>query len=113
MSLSQFLDQIADHQRAANAQDAIGGNVPTWSTQTASVPVAVWPRNSSILRDLGRQDIIGTHTIVTDRDIGASAKDRMLIGGNYYIVNGVQKFSNAFVGGETLYQIDTTLRNQT
>lgn len=110
MSLSAWLDKTATHERQTSAKDDIAGAVKTWATQTASLPCAVWPRSSQLIADLLRRDIMGDHAVVTDRDIGAKSKDRLLIDGEHYLVNGVQPFSNAMCGDTLVYLMDCTKR---
>jgi hypothetical protein len=110
MSLSAFLDTTAVHRRGVPAKDAIGGTTISWPIQTASVPCAVWPKDSGIVRTFARMDIKGTHALVTATDLGAKATDKFVIGASEYLVNGVQPFSNAGVSGETVIVHDVTKR---
>ena len=91
------------HQRATAVADAIGGNVPTWATQTSGVRAAVWPTSSAMVRDLGRRDINCTHVIATDTNLSAKTKDRFTDGTIYYQVESIEPYVNAVVSFETLY----------
>jgi hypothetical protein len=108
--LSAMLDKTVQHQRQSAVKDSIGGNTPTWATQNADVKAAIWPAGSSTVRGFGRRDIVGTHMIATDRNLSATTKDRFSHGGVYYVVNGVEPYSNAGVTTEVLYLHDVTLR---
>lgn len=105
-----LLDKLVQHQRQTSAKDAIGGNASMWATQTANVRAAIWTAGSSMVRGFQRRDIIGTHVIATDQDLSAKTSDRFIHGGSYYLVNGVEKFSNSGVSNETLFLHDVTLR---
>lgn len=108
--LAAMLDKTGTLQRATNNKDASGGAVPSWAASFTSVPCSVWPKGSGLESVFQRNDIVGTHVIATDTDYGCKANDRWLVGGVYYIVNGVEPFSNASVSAETLFVYDCTLR---
>lgn len=98
-----LLDKSLTHQRATAVKDAIGGNVPTWATQTSSVAAAIWPSSSGLVRDLGRRDINCTHVIATAQNLSAVTKDRFYDGSVYYQVESVEGFVNSHVTTEVLY----------
>jgi hypothetical protein len=106
----QLLDKNVTHQRSTGVKDAIAGNTPTWATQTANVRAAIWPAGSSTSRTFLRREIIGDYVIATNQDLSATTKDRFSHGGVYYVVNAVEKYSNAGVSVESLYLHDCTLR---
>lgn len=108
--LSSFLDQTATHERATSADDGSLGTDRTWSTQNAAVPVAVWPAGSAEARSFYRRDLIGSHVVAAASDLGAKAKDRLLINSVYYLVNGFEKYSNAGVSAEVVYLMDCSKR---
>jgi hypothetical protein len=108
--LSSLLDRTGDHLRATSTDDGALGTDRTWATQAAGFPCAVWPAGSAEARTFYSRDLIGDHLIATDRDLGVKAKDRILVSGVYYLVNGFQSFANAAVSAETCYLVDASKR---
>lgn len=108
--LSALLDKTADHQRAVSSDDGSLGTVRTWSTIVSGFPCAIWPAGGIIARDFYKREIIGDHLVATDRDLAVKPKDRLLIDGDYYLVNGFQNFSNAGVSAEVVYLVDCSKR---
>lgn len=108
--LAALLDKTGTLQVPTPATDAAGGTTRTWANSGSAFACALWPRSSALAKSFARNDILGTHVIATAASIGAKANNRISLGGVYYLVNGVEPFSNAGVTGETLYLYDVTLR---
>lgn len=107
-----WLTKTAQHERSTNVQNAIGGNTPTWSTQSADIPCAIWPAGSTLARTFMRRDIIGDHVIVVGSDLSVLSKDRLTVSGEsgYFAVNGFEKYESGAVSLEVVYAIDVTKR---
>jgi hypothetical protein len=98
-----------DHQRSTSADDGSLGTSRTWTSQNASVPVAVWSGTSKLAQDF-YGGIKGDFVIAAGSDLGVKAQDRFTDGTYYYQVNGWLKYANSAVSAETLYLIDVTRR---
>ncbi len=108
--LSMFLTSTAQHERATYTKDASGAAFATYALQNANVKCALWPADSQTKNDYLRNDIVVTHKITTDLDLGAKAEDRLTINGKYYLVRGVENFQNNLIAGYPLYVMDVEER---
>lgn len=105
-----MLDKTLTHKTSTTTQDAIGGASQSFGTSNSDIPCALWGKSAGTLRDLGRDDIVGDHIIVTAQDLSVKSGDQLIISSVYYIVNGAWSFSNASVTSESLYVHDVTKR---
>ena len=112
MSLSMWLTKTLQHERSVNSKNAIGGNTPTWASQNADVPCALWPAGTAMARTFLRRELVGDHVIVVGSDLTISAKDRFTVSGEsgYFVVNGFEKFNSETISSEIVYAIDVTKR---
>ena len=108
--LSMFLNSTAQHERAAYTKDASGAAFATYASQTANVKCAIWPADSQTKSDYLRNDIVVTHKIAADVDLGAKAEDRITIGSKYYLVRGIGDFQNNLIANFPLYVMDVEER---
>lgn len=108
--LSAMLDKTGTLQVDTASKDAAGGVTSSYSASYSNVACAVWPKGSGPSSEFQRTDMLGTHVIATDTDYGAKANDRWLISGVYYLVLGVEPFSNSAVTTENLFLHNCTLR---
>lgn len=110
--LTAMLDKTVQHQRLTAVADGSGasGGTPTASTINANVKAAIWPTSMMRESPFARMDLLGTHAILTDRDLAAQPEDRISYDGKYYIVKGAGLFSMASISPVTVYLMDTELR---
>lgn len=108
----QLLDKTLTHQRNAPTADPNGGEIPGFATVTSNVRCAVWPIESNKAEDYARRDILVTHAVCADVDLGAKAEDIMLIGGDTYIVQGLEPYSNTGILSRPLYVMHCELRTK-
>lgn len=96
--------------------DAGGGRTPTFATENADVPAAIWPMsaNPPLAEAFDRMDIVTSHAICVDADLAVKADDRITDDGEagvYYLVSGAMKFANDKVmKNTTIYVIAADLR---
>lgn len=107
--LAALCDKVVTHTAVTAASDGALGTTKTPGTQTAT-NAAIWPAGVALARDLYGTGFTGTHVVATAESVGAKADDWFTYGGEYYVVQGVQVFSNAGVSGEVLYLHDTVKR---
>ena len=104
-TIDRFLSERLAHQRNAPTKTATGGQASSWSTVTASVKCCVYPIDTAARDDYARRDILVTTAIVTKTDAGAKATDRFYdsVAGVYYVVMGVEPYSNDALIGHGVY----------
>lgn len=93
-SIKALLDKTGNHQRNNPTADSQGGDVAAWSTINAGVKMAIWPAESNVANDYLRRDIVVNFSICTDVDLAARPSDRIVVGSDYYIVMGLEPYSN-------------------
>ena len=112
--LRSILDKTVSHKRAVYTSDAGGGRTPNYSNVLAtSVPASIWPMaaNEAIANAFDRMDIVTTHAICTDRDLGVKADQDIIVHGtDIYKVAGAMKFENTLVANVTVYVVAADLR---
>lgn len=102
----------ATHQRNAPTKDAVGGDVSVWSDVAANKRCAVWPTDSvpEMAAAFARRDIVTTHILCFEEDLGAKSADRFVVDGLYYVVAGVERFQNTGIKASPFYLVAANLR---
>lgn len=99
-----LLDQTGTHERNSPTKTTSGADTAAWSTVNANVPIAIWPIDTQVANDFSRRDIVVTDSVCTDSDIGARPADRITVGSDYYIVKGLEPYSNTkLMAGAKVY----------
>jgi len=111
--LTSMLDKVVQHQRMTPVADGSGasGGIPTPSTINVDVPAAIWPTSMMRESPFMRVDFVGTHAILTDRDLAAQPEDRISYDSKYYIVKGAGLYSMSTISSAQVYVMDTELRS--
>jgi hypothetical protein len=98
-----MMDTTATHERNVPTTDANGGPVANWTTVLASFKCSIWPLDTAVATDYAQRQIAVSHAICTDTDLGAKPADRINVAGVYYIVKGLEPYSNTRLLGRPLY----------
>jgi hypothetical protein len=108
------MQERATHQRNRPTADAAGGAVAAWTTLADGIKCAFWPMDpaSDIAKAFARRDIVVSHAICFDADIGAKSADRITLAGvsGYFVVEAFQDFRNEGIMSLPLYVVAANLR---
>jgi hypothetical protein len=113
---SSLLDQSLTIQRQTIAPDASGGSTRSFAAVATNVPCAVAPASATVTADYTRRDMIVDCHVYTAANLdtllpgGPRLGDRFTDGTIYYLVKGVQRFTNAVIASEPVYQLDCERR---
>ncbi len=107
-----MLDRTVTHKRPDYTADASGARTATYATQNSGVPASIAPMAADPISAsaFDRMDIVTSHAIYTDSDIGVKAKDQIIDGTDVYEVKGAMKFENTMVANVTVYVVAADLR---
>jgi|ERR1051326_2703576 hypothetical protein len=100
MSVANFLDKDAILERGVPGTDSSGGAIRSFAT-VSDFKCAIAPAKAYVIETYARRDIVVTHQVYSNDDIGAKATDRISIGSTKYIVVGYVFWANSKVSGET------------
>ncbi len=92
-----------DHERNAPTTDANGGPVANFVVVNAGVKCSIWPLDTQIASDYLRRDISVSHAVCCDVDLSARPADRINVDGVYYVVKGLEPYSNTALLTRPLY----------
>lgn len=98
-----MMDTTGDHERNVPTTDANGGPVAAWVVVNAGVKFSIWPIDTAIASDYLRRDINVTSAVCCDRDLAARPADRINVDGIYYVVKGLEPYSNTALLTRPLY----------
>lgn len=113
---SSLLDEFLTIQRQTIAPDASGGSTRSFAVAATNVPCAIAPASAAVTADYARRDMIVDCHVYTTANLdallpgGPRLGDRLTDGSIYYLVKGVQKFTNAMIANEPVYQMDCERR---
>jgi hypothetical protein len=110
--LRALMPERVTHQRNAPTKDANGGDVAAWTTVASGLRCAIWPVQEvpELAQAFQRRDILVSHVLAFSSNIGAKASDRLVNGTDYYVVEGVENYSNIGVLGHPVYCVGANLR---
>jgi len=107
MSFQSLMNTTCDRQTVAVAQDAVGGQVETWTTAASEIPCRIRVLTERERMLLGREGVVGTHRIYTQGGaIAWSEHDRVILGGGTYDISAVNNVDEM----DHHMQLDAVLR---
>ncbi len=94
---------VGDHERNVPTTDANGGPVAAWTVVNAGVKCSIWPLDTEVAMDYQQRQIQVSHAVCCDVDLAARPADRINVDGTYYVVKGLEPYSNTAILGHPIY----------